>query len=496
MKKSLLFLLVAMLVSFNASAQSIEVDSRSIDLDVEINKRINFNNASRTATCGADTVLYPLAKATAVRLLNLNNATSASGLAQYYDVPLGSVVSISGAEFYGFVNSAANDMLNIQVSVYSANADSTPNAILATTSILTDTVFGGGSLAALLKSATFPAPVVVTAPYLVVIENNSPINFATVTNNWASADGGGEWLGFGLIGTSWISGNTGLVLGPDPFDADALFYPIVTYDITSSFLSALDCFPQGQEVAFTNTSTPIISSRYYNQTAFSGSAIDSSYLWTWGDGTETYGSEPPHTYNDGATSYTVELFTGVFGWSAGCIDSAEMTFSSGNAPAASFTTTQTNETVNFIDSSPEGESWLWDFGDGNTSTDQNPTHNYAASGNYTVCLTVTNCGLMDSTCMEVVDVWFTNINDDLLDQNLSVYPNPSTDVFNLALPLDKTEEVSVSVMNIVGQKVLDYNLGRVNTLDRQINLSGNNKGIYLLQVKVGEHSVVRRITLN
>jgi PKD repeat protein len=35
-------------------------------------------------------------------------------------------------------------------------------------------------------------------------------------------------------------------------------------------------------------------------------------------------------------------------------------------------------------------SWFWDFGDGNTSTDQNPTHIYTAPGLYTVSLTVSN----------------------------------------------------------------------------------------------------------
>lgn len=46
--------------------------------------------------------------------------------------------------------------------------------------------------------------------------------------------------------------------------------------------------------------------------------------------------------------------------------------------------------VAFTDlSSPTPDSWSWDFGDGDTSTVQNPTHNYASAGSYTVELTVT-----------------------------------------------------------------------------------------------------------
>ena len=51
----------------------------------------------------------------------------------------------------------------------------------------------------------------------------------------------------------------------------------------------------------------------------------------------------------------------------------------------------TNETISFIDKSTGSPtSWLWDFGDGTTSTAQNPTHTYTIGGGYTVTLTVKN----------------------------------------------------------------------------------------------------------
>ncbi|MFH2141364.1 MAG: M4 family metallopeptidase [Bacteroidota bacterium] len=63
-------------------------------------------------------------------------------------------------------------------------------------------------------------------------------------------------------------------------------------------------------------------------------------------------------------------------------------------PSASFfapVTTTCDGFVSFIDQSTQGPiSWLWDFGDGNTSTQQNPVHTYYASGTYTVMLTATN----------------------------------------------------------------------------------------------------------
>ena len=58
----------------------------------------------------------------------------------------------------------------------------------------------------------------------------------------------------------------------------------------------------------------------------------------------------------------------------------------------------TTSRFNFTDlSSNSPTSWAWDFGDGNTSTLQNPTHTYAAPGFYTACVEVTKAGCNSET---------------------------------------------------------------------------------------------------
>ena len=67
-------------------------------------------------------------------------------------------------------------------------------------------------------------------------------------------------------------------------------------------------------------------------------------------------------------------------------------------PTASFTATPGSGirplTVHFTDTSDAGSesitAWVWDFGDGGNSTDQNPSHSYTVAGSYTVSLTVTS----------------------------------------------------------------------------------------------------------
>lgn len=65
------------------------------------------------------------------------------------------------------------------------------------------------------------------------------------------------------------------------------------------------------------------------------------------------------------------------------------------------TTGETPLTVQFTDQSVGNiSSWLWDFGDGSTSSAQNPTHTYTSSGNFTVSLTITGLGGSDTEIKE------------------------------------------------------------------------------------------------
>jgi PKD repeat protein len=123
-----------------------------------------------------------------------------------------------------------------------------------------------------------------------------------------------------------------------------------------------------------------------------GSVI--SYYWRFGDGGVSFGPSPTHTYQEAGT-YSVTL-TVSDNRAADDSETKSVTVTSpeNQSPVADFSATVTDLTATFTDlsSDPDGSvaSWLWDFGDGSSSADQNPVHSYDAPGEYQVTLMVTD----------------------------------------------------------------------------------------------------------
>ena len=131
---------------------------------------------------------------------------------------------------------------------------------------------------------------------------------------------------------------------------------------------------------------------------FTDSSTNSPTKWVWTFGDNDYSTEknPTHTYTAGGT-YTVTLTVTNSGGSDIVTKTGYVTVSAVSAPVVSFTSNITSGTVPltvvFNDTSTNSPtSWSWTFGDGYTSSSENPTHTYTTAGTYTVSLTATNYG--------------------------------------------------------------------------------------------------------
>ena len=119
-----------------------------------------------------------------------------------------------------------------------------------------------------------------------------------------------------------------------------------------------------------------------------------SWQWDFGDGGANTLQNPKHKYTDSGY-FTVTLII----TNNGCSDTLRKTnYIHIKPPVANFTAgynCQTRNSRSFMDNSIGATAWYWDFGDGTTSTEQNPVHTYAQPGQYIVRDSVVNGGCWD-----------------------------------------------------------------------------------------------------
>lgn len=150
-----------------------------------------------------------------------------------------------------------------------------------------------------------------------------------------------------------------------------------------------------------------------------------------------------------------------------------------NNPSANFSESISGNTATFTNSSSSVNSTLnyyWDFGDGNTSSVQNPSHTYATNGTYTVTLIASNC-IFSDTITNTIQIG-TNSMDENTHTNFEFYPNPTT--HQITINVEKQLLGSVyTIYDYTGKSILT---GKILSEQSVIDLGDLSKGIYLLSI--------------
>ena len=237
--------------------------------------------------------------------------------------------------------------------------------------------------------------------YEVTFTDLSIANAASITSwNWSFGDGGTStaqhpvytYATFGTYNVTLIVTNSNGCI-------DSVTLPVVVPEMPIADFTA-DTACAGMPTQFTDLS-------------ISNSSPITGWDWDFGDGGTSTVQNPIYNYTTAGT-YTVTLIVTT---GAGCTDTVQHDVLVQPNPVADFTTTPVcdGDSMCFTDLSQHNAtsitSWSWDFGDGQSSTAQNPCHLYTTFGIYNVILTVTNdLGCTDDTTIAV-----------------EVYPNPVAD---------------------------------------------------------------------
>lgn len=201
-----------------------------------------------------------------------------------------------------------------------------------------------------------------------------------------------ETSGPGNMTYSWDFGNSNTSTLQDP---STTYAATGTYNVRLTATSEYGCSNtvtkpitvNGSNTNFTAPDSACLNKPVNFVNASSPTAVTS--FWDFGDGTTSTQKNPAKTFTAPGV-YQVKLFNTY----ADCSDSVTKSITILSDPVVNFSANNQYACkgplpVTFQDLSPNAVAWLWNFGDGNTSTQQNPTHTYAANGQYNVTLRIT-----------------------------------------------------------------------------------------------------------
>ena len=271
--------------------------------------------------------------------------------------------------------------------------------------------FGSDSVSASTPTPLAPGPVTIRAGSVAygVSLSNGGVNIASRPAGWNNIGGG--------IGSDGRLQDDGDYLPPS---GGGTIDPQWTWDFqhqSTALATVLELRPgtsgpanQPPVAAFTSSCSGLACG--FTSTSSDPDGSIASYSWTFGDGGTSTLQNPSHSYAAGGT-YTVTLTVTDNQGASNAVSHTVTVNAANQPPTANFTSSCSGLTCSFTSAStdPDGSisAYSWTFGDGATSTVQNPSHTYAAGGTYTVTLRVTdNQGAQSTTTSKSVTVAAAN----------------------------------------------------------------------------------------
>ncbi|WP_077414081.1 T9SS type A sorting domain-containing protein [Chryseobacterium sp. JV274] len=144
-------------------------------------------------------------------------------------------------------------------------------------------------------------------------------------------------------------------------------------------------------------------------------------------------------------------------------------------------------TVQFTNTTQNAAAYSWDFGDGTTSTLENPVHTYPAGGTYTVKLTTAACGAT-TTKTKLIVVSTLNTAETAIQDPVQIYPNPTQH----HITITSKKRIEILSLTDASGRIVHCHLSKTDS-GYILPLQHLSSGVYFLQYKADEKEFTKKI---
>ncbi len=465
-------------------------------------------------------------------------------LAGFFANAQGAYIIYGGTVVDAGNNPVANQLVTVQDSSSNVFFSATRTYLTNANGFFADTIFTGSSGQLYMFTTDSCQTYQFTTPYLANGAAITWFNSFTLCTGGGSTVGGcnfsisnspnpsgsytfsSTYLGTATSNYTWSFGDGSAGTGPNPthFYANPGVYtyclqvdscPMVCASILVSGPSS-PC-----NAAFSTSQNGLFVEILPAMLGFAG-----DFVFNWGDGTidsvnsaampvipynHTYTAAGFYSlcvehYNDSVNCSDIVCDTLLLSTSANLICNAGFIVDTVNSQSGQVILWNTSSVTNA--SAGSYVTFFWDFGDGTSSNQQFPMHQYTSPGMYEVCLTITatdssliSCtsqycdslgvdqngnliykGAATGWTLIVLDPNSIGLEENELN-NLSVFPNPVTESLTVAFPTTTSAAATCALFSIDGRQILAETLP-ANSISKTVNMSFLPAGIYIFSIKM------------
>lgn len=265
------------------------------------------------------------------------------------------------------------------------------------------------------------------------------------------------------------------------------------YNDTTLYVSnATNTFESLRTPAFVKVKASPIVSTSQSTTFCSGESVElsvaeaTSYMWSTGATSQSI-----QVTESGEYSVTVGYVNNELNCES---ESQVVSVSVLPLPDATFDFSAINDLqYDFTNNSANASTWLWNFGDGTTSSNQNTSHTYTSADTYEVSLTVTDAKGCVQTSSQTISIILSD--EDRLAKSITVYPMPAQNK-TITIKFDgiTARNIGLNLMDTRGSSLINSTIGdQEGTFTKTISCPTLQTGIYLLKCTLDGKVVVKKV---